>query len=735
MILFSELRTACTDAHGTRETCEPSETHVDTQKEFLCVSAPLRLSVEDVPRLMHVNHAKIKKMRLEKMYMYHLIRALRVVVPLVVLVLVAIPAWNYWSRPPNEVIFEEPLPELVENIAALTEGFKLSRVEGERTVFTIEARTNLGFTDGKNLLEDVTVIFFLEAGDQPERRISSDRCGYDRETGDIRFDGNVEVQLGRSTIGRTSALTYNDRGRTIESIDTVTLSRPGEFEGRADRLSFEMREGIVTLDGGVNIRLDGGMVLRTSIARFHQQENWVEVAGGVDVSAAVGAVHGEDGLFQMEPQSLRPTSIAIRGDVQAQSVDPENPWTLRTQWLQVELGASGLVREVVARQAVVLESGDTGESLYGDEVDAIFDDLGQVRIIDTRGHGRMVFGPDQELRSERIRHELSGSRTTTGEESFLQIGNARAEGSNFVIERDALVRFHTDDPAFLQTESGSSTGDRTQATFDPETKQLLGLVQTGNVRFTRGDQSGTTDRAELQDSGTRILLVGHPVVSDRRLRIEASRIVLDQKTGSFSAIGDVKTVSLDQANPILIVGGRADGSEDKVVYSDGSELWRDRIHVKAQTIEIFPDQQRFVAVGGLDSTMDDVRVSSDRLEFEDATGVAHYAGHVRVRSDDAELDAGDLTLTLDEGSPSRVVARNEVIVRGTGFSGVADEAVYSRSEGTITLHGRDAEISDVDAGSVSGRKLVLNIEDNGIVVVGEDGSRVVSRRFVRQERQ
>ena len=144
---------------------------------------------------------------------------------------------------------------------------------------------------------------------------------------------------------------------------------------------------------------------------------------------------------------------------------------------------------------------------------------------------------------------------------------------------------------------------------------------------------------------------------------------LDQKTGSFSAIGDVKTVSLDQANPILIVGGRADGSEDKVVYSDGSELWRDRIHVKAQTIEIFPDQQRFVAVGGLDSTMGDVRVSSDRLEFEDATGAAHYVGHVRVRSDDAELDAGDLTLTLDEGSPTRVVARNEVIVREQAFPG------------------------------------------------------------------
>ena len=140
-------------------------------------------------------------MRLEKIHSYHLIRVLRVVVPMVVLVLVAIPAWNYWSRPPEEVVFDQPLPELVENIAALQEGFKLSHVEGERTVFTVEARTNLGFTDGKSLLEDVTVTFFGEEGDQLERRISSDRCGYDQDTGDISFDGNTVVQLDRSTVG------------------------------------------------------------------------------------------------------------------------------------------------------------------------------------------------------------------------------------------------------------------------------------------------------------------------------------------------------------------------------------------------------------------------------------------------------------------------------------------------------------------------------------------------------
>ncbi len=673
-------------------------------------------------------------MRLEKIHSYHLIRVLRVVVPMVVLVLVAIPAWNYWSRPPEEVVFDQPLPELVENISALQEGFKLSHVEGERTVFTVEARTNLGFTDGKSLLEDVTVTFFGEEGDQLERRISSDRCGYDQDTGDISFDGNTVVQLDRSTVGRTSALTYNDRNRMIESIDTVTLNRPGEFEGRADRLSLYLDEGIITLDGGVTINLEGGTVLRTSSAKFHQQENWAEVAGGVEVSSVTGTVRGGEGRVEMEPESLRPTSIAILGDVHAQSVDPENPWKLATDWLRVDLTASGVVRQVVAREAVVLESGETGDLLYGDEVDALFDQVGQVRTVEARGNGRMVFGPDQELRSGRIRHELSESRTTTGEESVLQMGNARAEGSNFlVIDRDDLVRFETDDPAFLQTELGSSSGERTQATFDPRTRQLLELVQIGDVRFTRGDQTGTTDRAELQDSGKRVLLVGHPVVSDKRLRIEASRIVMDQGTGSFSALGNVKTVSVDRANPILIVSGRAEGSEDRIVYSDGANLWRDLIHVKARTIEVFPDEQRFVALGGIDSTMDEVRASSERLEFDDATSTAHYSGRVRVRSEEAELEAGDLTLSLDDGSPIRVVARSEVVVRGTGFSGVADEAVYSRSEGTITLEGQQAEVSDVAAGTVSGRKLVLDMADNGVVVNGEDGSRVVSRRFVRQD--
>ena len=62
----------------------------------------------------------------------------------------------------------------------------------------------------------------------------------------------------------------------------------------------------------------------------------------------------------------------------------------------------------------------------------------------------------------------------------------------------------------------------------------------------------------------------------------------------------------------------------------------------------------------------------------------------------------------------------------------ADDAVYDQASQTITLKGHQAEVSDAATGTVQGRQLILNIEDNDVVVTGEAGSRVVSRRIIPQ---
>lgn len=676
-------------------------------------------------------------MRLEKIYTHHLIRALRFVIPVIVVALIAVPVWNYWDRPAEDPVFEEPLPRLVENMSALTEGFKLSRTDGERISFTIEARTNLGFTDGRNLLQDVTVTIFGEAGD-PERRIQSDECGYDAETDDIRFEGNVELHLDENTVGRTAELIYNHRARTIESRQPVLVTRPGQFEGRADSLRFLIPDSMVVLDGSVKITLEDGSTLQTASARFHQRDGWAQVSGGVEILSAGGRLLGEEASAELVDATFRPSALTVSGKVHAESFDPGRDWILDAAALHMTLSPEGAAQSMSARGTAALHSGEENDpqSLFGDRIDGFFDGAGRIGALEATGSARMVFGPEEELRSARIRNQFSGAfgldvgnAVSTSEDSSLRLGDARLRGRDFEIERSGLVRFRTDRRATLETASGRSTGDRTTAAFDPEGGGLIELVQTGDIRFDQGGRRGTAGRAEVSSAGDRIVLQGRPVVSDERFRVEADTITLDQTKQFFTAVGDARTVSLDPADPTLIVGGKAEGDGEKIVYSDTAELWRERIHVRAQAIEIFPRERRFIAVGEIDSTVEELRARSDRLEFADPTGVVHYVGNVRVRSDDMTLSADDLEATLEGGEPRRIVAKEDVIITGRGFGVKADEAIYSEAAQTITLYGREAEVSDSTT-AVQGRKLVMNIEDNGVVVNGEDGSRVVSRRLV-----
>src|SRR5216117_3596856 len=93
-------------------------------------------------------------MRLERIFTYRLIRVLRIVLPLLVIALAAVPAWNYLVRRAQK---SEPVRggiQLPRDVSVHTEGFNLSRTAGGRTLFTVHAKSNLGFKDNKGVLED-----------------------------------------------------------------------------------------------------------------------------------------------------------------------------------------------------------------------------------------------------------------------------------------------------------------------------------------------------------------------------------------------------------------------------------------------------------------------------------------------------------------------------------------------------------------------------------------------------
>ena len=84
-------------------------------------------------------------MALERIHTYHIVRVLRMVVPLVVLALIGVLIVNYQNRSREEITAAPVTPKLVENVSELAEEIRFSREEAGRTAFTVEARSNLGF--------------------------------------------------------------------------------------------------------------------------------------------------------------------------------------------------------------------------------------------------------------------------------------------------------------------------------------------------------------------------------------------------------------------------------------------------------------------------------------------------------------------------------------------------------------------------------------------------------------
>src|SRR2546421_5138762 len=148
-------------------------------------------------------------MRLERVFIHRLVRILRFVLPLVVLALAAVPAWNYLARRAQKSDVIRRGAQLPRNVSVHTEGFTLSRTAGGKTLFTVHAKSNLGFKDNKGVLEDVDVIVYpTNAGEAP-KTIRGKNCTYDQENNDFQFDGDVVVQLDDKTTVYTQHLTYS----------------------------------------------------------------------------------------------------------------------------------------------------------------------------------------------------------------------------------------------------------------------------------------------------------------------------------------------------------------------------------------------------------------------------------------------------------------------------------------------------------------------------------------------
>ena len=80
--------------------------------------------------------------------------------------------------------------------------------------------------------------------------------------------------------------------------------------------------------------------------------------------------------------------------------------------------------------------------------------------------------------------------------------------------------------------------------FDPKTNQLTRMEQWDDFSYESGDRKARADRGILEQVENRITLDKHARMWDSTGNTIADRIVLDEKSGNFTAEGHVNTSRL-----------------------------------------------------------------------------------------------------------------------------------------------------------------------------------------------
>jgi len=662
-------------------------------------------------------------MALERIHLYHLVRVLRVLIPVLVLTFASVFAWNYFTRPMNGPSADAEA-RLQENMSAMTEG--RTYVQGGDDCFTVEARKDLGFEGGINQLEGVEVTLGGCDG-TPERRIRGAECGVHRLAGVVRIQcaGSVEVDLDPRTTLRTERLGYDSASETISSAAPVRIVRSGEFEAQADGMSFNAREEVFHLAGGVRVFREDGSQMEAGEVWYDEAGSRLSTTGGLLLTSETLNLSGDSGQAWLTPQTFDLTRLEVRGNVEARSLDAREPGSMSASELDLDF-RDGHAETVRARGSVIVESGEEGSrrTLAGDAVAATLDAGGTVEFLETTGSAQLKLGTGETIRSRRITQTRDGAIVTTGD-SLLEAGAFTVRGSQFRIERDALVRFTTGEFASIVSPSGVFEGDSTTATFDPDSGILLSMEQTGSVRFESGGRNGSADRVAID--GGWVELDGGARIEDAEFALEGDTIRLGRTDDSVEAFGQVFLAASRAGEPVFVEGDRLEGRTEDTLHFSGSVVLRQGgRQVLAGLMDLDPGGRAFVASEGVVSTMGDIAVRSDTLFFDDASGRIEYSGDVRARTDRLTLDSRFLEVTMAGGEVDRIDAAGDVrVTSADGMEGSGESAVYRRSEGTVTLVGPGAEAFDPLTGRCSGDEIAVDIRTHDVRVYGQDGRRAV----------
>jgi lipopolysaccharide export system protein LptA len=306
------------------------------------------------------------------------------------------------------------------------------------------------------------------------------------------------------------------------------------------------------------------------------------------------------------------------------------------------------------------------------------------------------------------------------------------------------------------------------ARFDPKTNRVDYMEQTGDFAYDEGDRHARASKATLDSAKDSIVLQTAARMWDPAGSTSADAINLDQKTGDFSAEGNVRSSKvpdkdrkkssdmLSGDDPVVAQARKMTSTNRNrlVHYEGGAVMTQGANRIQGDSIDVDQDKKSLAANGNVmtdlwekpkadaakpgqkAATSNPVRtiVHAPKMVYTDADRLALYSGGVNLVRGPLQVKSKELRAYLSAGGDSsldKAVADGAVeilqTVPGRTRTGSGEHAEYYAADQKVILRGSRARMADSVSGVSEGRELTYFANDDRLLGSGATEDPVKTR--------
>jgi lipopolysaccharide export system protein LptA len=384
----------------------------------------------------------------------------------------------------------------------------------------------------------------------------------------------------------------------------------------------------------------------------------------------------------------------------------------------------------------------------------------EIERVETDGPGKLEFRPNAPDQPKRA---MDGDRIWVAYGKENRIQTVKSVNASTVTERPPKAP--QTKPTITRTQSKDIL-----ATFDPNTSELTRLEQTTNFQYEEGERRARGDRATLDQSKDLMNLEGSARMWDPTGSVSGDRIVMNQKSGDYTADGHVSStrqpdrkgassamLSNDEVMQAVADRMISTGENKHIRYEGNSRAWQGANRVDADKIEIDRDRRVMEAHGKVvsqfaDKAQDKAQeksgepktskakvaaaplftvVRASDLVYTEETRVAVYQGAVvltrpslTVNSQQLQafLKPADSDSSLDKAFADgtvKIVSVLNAVKPARTRTGTSDHAEYYADEQKVILQKAQPLLVDSVKGSTTGQQLTWWANNDRLLVEGE----------------